>query len=78
MTAFHHLDVAECLAATQSASVGLTSAEASRRLVELGPNRLPEARVRGPMRRFFEQFNNVLIYVLLGALLHKSREGFMS
>ncbi|GGO32869.1 carbonate dehydratase [Gemmobacter aquaticus] len=69
MTAFHHLDVAECLAATQSASDGLTSAEASRRLDELGPNRLPAVRTRGPMRRFFDQFNNVLIYVLLGSAI---------
>ncbi|MFZ0099633.1 MAG: HAD-IC family P-type ATPase [Gemmobacter sp.] len=69
MTAFHHLDVADCLAATQSAPEGLTSDEASRRLVELGTNRLPDARVRGPMRRFFDQFNNVLIYVLLGSAI---------
>ena len=32
-----------------------------------GPNRLPEARARGPLMRFLAQFHNVLIYVLLGA-----------
>ncbi|WP_135450910.1 HAD-IC family P-type ATPase [Tabrizicola caldifontis] len=46
---------------------GLTAAEAARRLAEYGPNRLPEVKPRGPVARFLTQFNNVLIYVLLGA-----------
>jgi calcium-translocating P-type ATPase len=36
-------------------------------LTRYGPNRLPEARSRGPLRRLLAQFHNVLIYVLLGA-----------
>jgi magnesium-transporting ATPase (P-type) len=46
---------------------GLDAAEASNRLKEHGPNRLPEGRKRGPLMRFFAQFNNILVYVLLGA-----------
>ena len=46
---------------------GLDAAEASNRLKEHGPNRLPEGRRRGPLMRFFAQFNNILVYVLLGA-----------
>ncbi len=46
---------------------GLASAEAARRLAELGPNSLPEGRSRGPLLRFLAQFHNVLIYVLLAA-----------
>jgi calcium-translocating P-type ATPase len=46
---------------------GLTGAEAARRLAAHGPNRLPEARTRGPILRFLAHFHNVLIYVLLGA-----------
>jgi magnesium-transporting ATPase (P-type) len=34
---------------------------------EFGPNRLPEGRKRGPLARLLSQFNNVLVYVLLGA-----------
>src|SRR5262245_59403183 len=46
---------------------GLDAAEAANRLGKYGPNRLPEGRKRGPFMRFLSQFNNVLVYVLLGA-----------
>ena len=46
---------------------GLATAEASSRLQKYGPNRLPEGKKRGPLLRFLSQFNNVLVYVLLGA-----------
>jgi magnesium-transporting ATPase (P-type) len=46
---------------------GLDAGEASRRLTKHGPNRLPEGKKRGPFMRFLSQFNNVLVYVLLGA-----------
>jgi calcium-translocating P-type ATPase len=55
------------LAALHAEPGGLTTTEAARRLAEHGPNRLPEARTRGPLGRFLAHFNNVLIYVLLGA-----------
>ncbi|MBC7179671.1 MAG: HAD-IC family P-type ATPase, partial [Roseovarius sp.] len=47
----------------------LTASDAARRLAEHGPNRLPEVQARGPLRRFLGQFNNVLIYVLIGAAI---------
>lgn len=56
-----------CLAAFDARAGGLTSDEAARRLNEYGPNRLPETRARGSLRRLLAQFHNVLIYVLLGA-----------
>jgi len=46
---------------------GLSKEEAGNRLAEHGPNRLPEARANGPLIRFFYQFHNVLIYVLIAA-----------
>jgi magnesium-transporting ATPase (P-type) len=46
---------------------GLDPAEASARLEKYGPNRLPEGKKRGPFMRFLAQFNNILVYVLLGA-----------
>jgi magnesium-transporting ATPase (P-type) len=46
---------------------GLDAAEASTRLRKYGPNRLPEGKKRGPFIRFLAQFNNILVYVLLGA-----------
>jgi len=63
----HARDVETCFAAFESGPGGLTEGEAARRLIEHGPNRLPEARARGPFLRFLMQFHNVLIYVLMGA-----------
>ncbi|MEH6775775.1 MAG: cation-transporting P-type ATPase, partial [Cereibacter changlensis] len=65
----HALPAADCLAALDATPEGLSAAEAARRLAEHGPNRLPEARARGPLVRFLHQFHNVLIYVLLGAAI---------
>src|SRR6516162_3371048 len=50
-----------------SGQKGLDAAEASARLRKHGPNRLPEGKRRGPFMRFLAQFNNILVYVLLGA-----------
>jgi calcium-translocating P-type ATPase len=63
----HALSAATCLAELATTADGLSGADAARRLAEYGRNRLPEVRARGPLRRFFAQFHNVLIYVLLGA-----------
>ena len=46
---------------------GLDTVEATARLRTYGPNRLPEGKKRGPFVRFLAQFNNILVYVLLGA-----------
>jgi magnesium-transporting ATPase (P-type) len=46
---------------------GLAADDAGGRLDTYGPNRLPAGKKRGPFRRFLSQFNNVLVYVLLGA-----------
>lgn len=54
------------LAATES---GLTSREAAKRLKQYGPNALPEAKAESIVTIFFRQFQNPLIYVLLGSSL---------
>ncbi|NHB75359.1 HAD-IC family P-type ATPase [Rhodobacter calidifons] len=64
---FHALSTDEALTRLNARPTGLTRDEAARRLAEHGPNRLPEARSRGPVLRFLAQFDNVLIYVLLAA-----------
>jgi magnesium-transporting ATPase (P-type) len=48
-------------------TAGLGADEARRRLEEHGPNRLSEARRRGPLARALAQFNNPLILVLIVA-----------
>jgi calcium-translocating P-type ATPase len=66
---WHASSVEDCMAALSTTQLGLTEAEAARRLREHGPNRLAEARTRSPVERFLTQFHNVLIYVLLGAAI---------
>jgi magnesium-transporting ATPase (P-type) len=46
---------------------GLTAAEVERRLETFGRNQLPEGRKKRPLMRFFSQFHNILIYVLIVA-----------
>jgi calcium-translocating P-type ATPase len=69
MTDPHARSAADALADLQTRPEGLAATEASRRLAEHGPNRLPDVQTRGPFRRFLRQFNNVLIYVLIAAAI---------
>ena len=46
---------------------GLSADDAANRLAEYGPNQLPEAKPHSLLRRFFYQFHNILIYVLIAA-----------
>src|SRR6516162_4402990 len=65
---WHALAIDEVLKRlTTSTENGLDVGEASTRLQKYGPNRLPEGKKRGPLIRFLAQFNNILVYVLLGA-----------
>jgi calcium-translocating P-type ATPase len=63
----HSLSAQAALDRLEARPDGLSHTEAEARLARHGPNRLPEVRGRGPLRRFLSQFNNVLVYVLLGA-----------
>ena len=50
-----------------SSSNGLTSAEASKRLLETGPNEIQAAKRISAWKILLEQFKNILILILLGA-----------
>jgi len=68
LAAWHAMPQAEVVERlVTNSEKGLNLSEASARLQQYGPNRLPEGRKRGPFTRFFAQFNNILIYVLLAA-----------
>lgn len=63
-----HAMMAEQAASHLAASrEGLSHKEAALRLTRYGPNVLPAAAQKSALRRFLAQFNNVLIYVLLGS-----------
>ena len=66
--AWHALTADEAVERLKSSvTAGLDDAEIARRQAEYGLNLLPTARKRGPLMRFLQQFNNVLVYVLLVA-----------
>ncbi len=64
---WHSLPAHECLDALATSPTGLDHGEAGRRLQQYGPNRLPEVESVSPWRRLLAQFQNLLIYVLLGS-----------
>jgi calcium-translocating P-type ATPase len=65
--AWHSLTSGDAMERAATQPEGLPGAEAAGRLAAHGPNRLPEARTRGPLLRFLAHFHNVLIYGLLGS-----------
>jgi len=66
---WHACPADEALRRLGTSRTGLSREEADRRLATYGPNRLEAQRPRRPLARFLAQFNNVLIYVLLGSSL---------
>ncbi len=64
---WHTLSIRNTLETLKASADGLSAAEAKKRLAEYGANRLPEAARRSAFMRFLLQFNNILIYVLLGS-----------
>src|SRR4029453_6321308 len=75
-TAWHAIAADEVIRRLDSnIGSGLDAADAEGRLQRYGPNRLPEAAKQGPFMRLLLQFNNVLVYVLLGAGFIKAMMG---
>lgn len=66
-TSWHTLSTENTLELLDATADGLSYAEATKRLEEYGPNRLPEAERRNGFIRFLLQFHHILIYVLLGS-----------
>jgi Ca2+-transporting ATPase len=66
-TPWHSLSIEEAHARQSSGATGLATAEAMRRLTEVGPNELIAEKRVSPWRLLLEQFKNVLILVLLAA-----------
>ncbi|MBW8192833.1 cation-transporting P-type ATPase [Neiella marina] len=64
---WHHQDANAVLTELDSGLNGLSCQQAEARLHQYGPNQLPETKPPSALLRFLQQFNNVLIYVLLAA-----------
>lgn len=75
VSAFETATAEQVLSAVRSGRDGLDPAEAKRRLAEVGPNRLPEAKRRSSLRRLADQFRSVLVYVLVPPIILTSAMG---
>ncbi len=64
---WHSRPVEEVFKELGTNEAGLSLEEAHNRLAVYGPNLLEPPKRRGPIQRFLEQFNNVLLYILVGA-----------
>lgn len=64
---WHAIDMASVQEVLETSSAGLSEKEARSRLQQYGPNRLAPAKRRGPLLRFFMQFHNILLYVMMAA-----------
>ena len=64
---WHTLSAENSLELLNAPAGGLSHAQATKRLAEYGPNRLPEAARRSGFMRFLQQFHHILIYVLMGS-----------
>ena len=64
---WHALSVEQTVRDMGGSLAGLSASEADARFLLHGANRIPEPRPPGALRRFLQQFHNVLIYVLLAA-----------
>lgn len=62
---WHSLSAEEVFKKLQSDKEGLNSKEAQSRLEVFGLNQIPSSKGESSLKRFFLQFNNVLIYILL-------------
>jgi Ca2+-transporting ATPase len=67
MEAFYNKKAEEVLNLLRTTAEGLSEAEATERLKEYGPNKLPEAKRETFLTIFLKQFASPLIYVLFGA-----------
>ncbi len=65
--AWHALSATACLDAMDTDSRGVTESEARVRLAQHGPNEVQLREPPGALSRFARQFNNPLLFVLLGA-----------
>ncbi len=68
MNAWHKQSITEALSLlTSDAELGLSVAEAQKRLVQFGPNKLRKGKRFSALVVFIGQFNSLVIWVLIGA-----------
>lgn len=67
VSGWHSRSAQDVLQALSSPEGGLLAEEVATRLTRHGPNELPASAARHPLRRFIQQFNNLLLYLMMAA-----------
>ena len=62
---WHAMEIEETLQKLNSKETGLSQEEVQKRLVEFGPNELKKEKGTSPLKLFLEQFEDILIIILL-------------
>ena len=66
---FHNKDLKEIFKALGTSEKGLTDEEVNRRIERYGLNEIKEKKKTSPIKIFFSQFNNFIVYILIAALV---------
>ncbi len=66
---WHSWEADKVLSTLKSSATGLTEDEAAARLKKFGPNELPSQKPYSKLRLFLNQFNNPLMFILLGTVV---------
>ncbi len=66
---WHAWETEKVLSVLHTAPTGLPPEEAASRLKKFGPNELPEQKPYSKLRLFLSQFNNPLMYILMGTVV---------
>ena len=66
---FHNKDLKEIFRELGTSEKGLTDEEVNRRIERYGLNEIKEKKKASPIKIFFSQFNNFIVYILIVALV---------
>src|SRR3989338_10477116 len=77
MKEWHKLSIEESFKALESSPKGLSDSEVQRRLVRYGSNELVEKKKTPAWIQFLQQFNNILVLILIAAAVISAYFGEM-
>lgn len=72
----HSKPIEQVLRELKTKSTGLSADLASKRILKYGKNELKEQRKISPWKIFFKQFNSIVVYILISAVLISAFIGF--
>lgn len=74
---FYDKNIKDIYKDLSSSKKGITTAEAKRRIAEIGKNEIVEAKPKSPLKIFFNQFNDMMIIILIIVAIIMGVYGFV-